>query len=374
VRWRELVDDPAPTVADRVALAGLTAASWIYRALLELDRTRHRLTGPWTPPVPSLTVGNVTVGGTGKTTLVRHLARRVLARGVRPGIILRGYGRTDPASTRLVHDGQRLLEGPESAGDEAVMLAEGLEGAVVVVGPSRRRSAELAIGEPGARALLFDDGLQHWALAAHRTVALWDATVDPRRARLLPRGVLREPVHELTRFDRVILTRWDAAENAAEVAAALAELRGGEPVPVARHEPVALLSDDGARRALAELEGVDVLAFSSLGNPGALRATLEALGARVVGERVFPDHHAYSRGDLDEIRAQARNLSTDRIVTTEKDYVKVRPLDPGGIEAIEVDFGSVAGAESVGPAMDDLVDFLCEGEVTAGGREEAQER
>jgi tetraacyldisaccharide 4'-kinase len=248
------------------------------------------------------------------------------------------------------------------------MLAEGLEGAVVVVGPSRRRSAELAIGEPGARALLFDDGLQHWALAAHRTVALWDATVDPRRARLLPRGVLREPVHELTRFDRVILTRWDAAEDAAEVAAALAELRGGEPVPVARHEPVALLSADGDRRALAELEGAGVFAFSSLGNPGALRATLEALGARVVGERVFPDHHAYSRDDLDEIRAQARNLSTDRIVTTEKDYVKVRPLDPRGMDAIEVDFGPVAGAESIDTAMDDLVEFLCEGEVTANGR------
>ena len=247
IRWRNLVDSPSPTALERLQLGALSGASCLYRAGLALDRCLHRLRGPWRPPVPSVCVGNITVGGTGKTTLVRHLARRLEDRGIRAAVILRGYGRLDPRSTRVVHDGRSLLEGPDTAGDEAVMLAQGLSRTVVVVGPSRRASSELALTRLGVQALLFDDGLQHWGLSTHRTVALWDATVDPSRARLLPRGCLREPLGGLRRFDVLIITRCDAAPDCARVAEALGRIRGGAAAPSSGRASASIFSSSAAK-------------------------------------------------------------------------------------------------------------------------------
>lgn len=363
VRWRALVDEPSPRCLERVELAGLAGLSLLYRAGMAVDRGWHRVRGAWRPPVPSVCVGNVTIGGTGKTTLVRHLARRVHERGLTPGVVLRGYGRRDRRTTCVVHDGTSVRGNLDTAGDEALMLAEGLSGAVVVVGPSRRLSGDLATRRLGAQALVFDDGLQHWALSAHRTVALWDGTVDPSRARLFPRGLLRESLGALRRFDSVIVTRCDAVADPERIARLLTEARGGGPVLLARHEPVALRDWRGDRYAPDDLTGQRVLAFSSLGNPRALRATLVSLGASVVEDRVFPDHHRYSREEILGIQRAAEMLRADAVVTTEKDWVKLVGMDTSGIHVLEVDFALV-GVEPASSPVESLVDFLCGDEVS----------
>lgn len=366
IRWRNLVDSPSPTALERLQLGALSGASCLYRAGLALDRCLHRLRGPWRPPVPSVCVGNITVGGTGKTTLVRHLARRLEDRGIRAAVILRGYGRLDPRSTRVVHDGRSLLEGPDTAGDEAVMLAQGLSRTVVVVGPSRRASSELALTRLGVQALLFDDGLQHWGLSAHRTVALWDATVDPSRARLLPRGCLREPLGGLRRFNVLIITRCDAAPDCARVAKALGRIRGGAAAPLANHAPVAVRDAQGTRHRPESLAGQRLLAFSSLGNPGAFSATLTALGAEVLEDRVFPDHHRYTAEEVKALGAAAEALGADGMVTTEKDWAKLAAMETPAVRVLEVDFALARSDLGGASPLDDLVDFLG-GEETAAG-------
>jgi len=367
IRWRNLVDSPSPTALERLQLGALSGASCLYRAGLALDRCLHRLRGPWRPPVPSVCVGNITVGGTGKTTLVRHLARRLEDRGIRSAVILRGYGRLDPRSTRVVHDGRSLLEGPDTAGDEAVMLAQGLSRTVVVVGPSRRASSELALTRLGVQALLFDDGLQHWGLSAHRTVALWDATVDPSRARLLPRGCLREPLGGLRRFDVLIVTRCDAAPDCARVAEALGRIRGGGAVPLAKHAPVAVRDAQGTRHRPESLAGQRLLAFSSLGNPGAFGATLTALGAEVLEDRVFPDHHRYTAEEVEALGSAADALGADGVVTTEKDWAKLTAMETPAVRVLEVDFALATTDLGGGSPLNDLVRYLCGEETEARG-------
>jgi tetraacyldisaccharide 4'-kinase len=348
--WERLIDpDHAPAVGERCALGGLALASGLYRGLA----LGHRMLagrGAWTPPVPTLCIGNITVGGTGKTTVARFVAREILHRGLRVAVILRGYGRAGHAEQAVAHDGSRLVAGPAEVGDEAAMLGASLGRAVVLVGPSRVASARRAVEEFGAEVLVLDDGLQHWKIVPHLRVALWDATQDPRQARLFPRGRLREPLGALREMDIVVLTRYDVAPRAGEALALLRELRGVRPTVCARHRPVRLEGPGGQAENPESLGGRKIFAVSSLGNPRAFRLTLEQLGADVVGEAVFPDHHLYTGAELDAVRESARRAGAERVVVTEKDHVKLKDL-PGAddVAALVVDLEILAPPHGDGP-------------------------
>lgn len=324
--WPDLTATTCPGVLERIALWALGLAALGYGAAVAAHRRYWELLGRWTPPVPSICVGNITLGGTGKTTFVREIALRLAERGRRVAILMRGYGRAGAMTQRIAHDGVQLLATPAEVGDEAVMLGESLGHTAVVVGASRVRSAEQAVQELGAEVLVLDDGLQHWRIRPHLSLALWDATEDPLGARMFPRGRLREPLAALRYCDVIALTRADLPGIPATTAQALERASGGRPVLRCAHRPVALRAMDGATLPPNAVAGERVLAASSLGNPRALRATLELLGASVVGERAFPDHHLYSEEDVRSIAEDAQALRAAMIVVTEKDVVKLRNL------------------------------------------------
>jgi len=333
-------------------LAGLTAGSWACSLLSNARRACARSRGRWVPPRPTLCVGNMTLGGTGKTTFVRYLARLLLARGLRPAIVMRGYGRSGKG-VLVAHGGRNPPAGPGEAGDEAVMLGESLERVPVVVGASRADAIRHAVGELGADAVLMDDGLQHWAVAPHAALALWDASAPPSSARLFPRGTLREPASGLRRCDLVAVTRCDAP-GADRAISEVRDLLRAEPV-TSVHRATGLRCPDGGIAPPASLAGAAVYAVSSLGNPHAFRGSLERLGAIVVGESVFPDHHAYSRWDLAGVLDEAGRVGAKRVVVTEKDSVKLRAFPEGrelSVLLVDVDLTGPGDAEAVDGLLD----------------------
>jgi tetraacyldisaccharide 4'-kinase len=307
-------------------------------------------------------VGNITLGGTGKTTFARFLAEHLRGAGHRVAVVLRGYGRAGRMERRVAHDGVRLLATAREVGDEAVMLATAL-GDVPVVAGADRVAAIGAAADLGAEVVILDDGLQHWRIAPHLAIALWDATVDPRAARLFPRGTLREPLTALRRADLVVLTRTDEAGDPGEIEDYVRSVVPTVPMVWGRHAPVAVVARDGSAEDAAALAGAPVFAVSSLGNPRALRMSLEHLGARVVGESVFRDHHLYTAADVESIWEAARSAGAKRILATEKDTVKLWSL-PGaeGISALAVRF-ELVDAEGAGTSelpADRTLDALLE--------------
>ena len=290
-------------------LYGLTMAA--RNAAYDRGRLRaHRLA------VPVICVGNLSVGGTGKTPMVIWLCRYLERLGRRPGILSRGY----------------KAQGEDN--DETRLLREALPETPVVVDADRVRGGRRAMEKAGCDVLVLDDGFQHRRLARDLDIVLVDATRPFTMDVVLPAGRLRERPTGLRRAGAVVLTRTDlAGETATTVLeAAVRNLTPRAVVAWSRHEPAALLGAYGEEYPLDWLKGRAVLAFCGLGNPQAFVGTLEGLGVQVVGRRDFPDHHHYSPGDLAALTEQASRQGAQGLVTTEKDWVKLRDL-AGATEA-----------------------------------------
>jgi tetraacyldisaccharide 4'-kinase len=260
-------------------------------------------------PVPVVSVGNLTAGGTGKTPCVEYVARYYRERGLRVAVLSRGYG----------------AEGGPN--DEALVLEEDLPDVPHLQGPDRVRWARAAVEELESEVLVLDDAFQHRRLARDLDLVLLDATDPWGGGHLLPRGLLREPVAGLQRAGLVLLTRCDQAapEALGRLRQRVSRIVPGISVVESIHGPLDLIGSDGNTTPLDDMHGRPVVAFCGLGNPAAFRRTLIDLGADVRDFRTFPDHHPYSRRDVDELRAWAAPWPEDTlIVTTQKDLVKVR--------------------------------------------------
>lgn len=257
-------------------------------------------------PVPVLAIGNVSVGGTGKTPIAAWAVAKLRARGARPAVVLRGYGGDEP----LVHETLN-------------------PGTPVVRDPDRVRGARAAHAA-GADCVVLDDAFQHRRLARTADWVLVAAEQAARTTHLLPAGPLREPLGALSRADVAIVTRKVAtAEQAARMAEQLEETRR-VPTAVMYLAPSALVdSRDGTSRALTTLRDLRLVAVAAVGTPEAFFAQLHELGARDVREIAFRDHHAFTDDDARRIvRAGAR---ADAVVCTLKDAVKLGPLWPPGV-------------------------------------------
>jgi tetraacyldisaccharide 4'-kinase len=309
--------------------------------------------------VPVVSVGNLAVGGAGKTPAAAAIAARLRARGRRVAILSRGYGatRSDP---RVVSDGERVLLDAAEAGDEPLLLARRLPGVAVLCGPRRAELARRAVAELGADALLLDDGFQHRALARDLDVVLLDAANPFGNGRLLPAGPNREPPEALRRAGIAWLSRVDqvapgAGEAALERLRALARAATGVAPIESRHGPEELL--DGALErplGLASLRGERVLLLSGLARPGAFRRTVEGLGAVVAAERRHPDHHRFTARDLEDAARAADRAGCGRIVTTEKDAVRLPPAaarDPR-LAVLRISAEVLRGGERLDAALD----------------------
>jgi tetraacyldisaccharide 4'-kinase len=273
---------------------------------------------------PVISVGNLAVGGAGKTPAVLAIAQRLQRQGRSPAILSRGYGavRSDP---RLVASRDQVFLDAEEGGDEPVLLARRLPGVPVLCGPNRAALARRAVAELGVDALLLDDGFQHRALARDLDVVVIDASNPFGNGHLLPRGPNREPASALRRADLVWLTHVDAASP--EGLGALreqAQRATGRPPVESRHAVAEVLGAGLDQPCGAEsLRGRRVLLLSALARPAGFRRTVASLGAEVVAERTFRDHHRFTEAELDEALRTAAKAGCDRVVTTEKDAVRL---------------------------------------------------
>ena len=319
----------------RAALAGMAAPYSLVIAVRNAAYDRGLLPAAHAP-VPVISVGNLTLGGTGKTPLVAWLARMLAARGLRPAIVSRGYGAAR---------GQ--------CSDEAAELAVLLP-AVPHVANRDRVAGACTAAAAGAQIVLLDDGFQHRRLARDLDIVAVDATDPFGCDRLFPRGLLREPLAGLQRAQAVVLTR-AAAVDADRRAAIRRRLQqacraGSEPAWIeATHQPVQLRSAAGNTQPLSTLQAGRVAAFAGIGNPAAFREAVAALGAELVGFRPFPDHYAYSSGDLAELGDWAASLRADLVVTTLKDLVRIRTdrLGDRPLFAVEIALEILSGADSL---------------------------
>lgn len=316
------------SLGQRLALAPLLPFELAFRGVVALRGLAfdRRWLGVSESSAAVISVGNLAVGGAGKTPVTLAIATRLAARGRRVAVLSRGYGAIR-ADARLVADGERVLLTAEQGGDEPVLLARRLPGVLVLCGPRRAELAATATSRHGANALLLDDGFQHRALARDLDVVVLDAANPFGNGHLLPVGPNREPHSALGRAGLVWLSRVDQADpGRLERLRALAlDCTGKQPVE-SRHAPLDLL--DGTltgSRGLAAARGKRVLLLSGLARPGAFRRTVEGLGAEVVAERRHPDHHRFTAADLDDARAAADQARADLILTTEKDAVKLPP-------------------------------------------------
>ena len=324
VLWKDLVEGRAGRLASWTLGPLLTILTWPYSLVHRLRLQAY--TRSWVPskrlPCRVLSVGNLTLGGTGKTPLVEVIAAWLQERGCRVGVLSRGYGRKGGASIVVASDGAQVLCSPEEAGDEPVLLAEHLPGVPIIVGQDRFAAGMLAVDRFGVDVLVLDDGFQHLSLARDLDILVLDAAHPLGNGRLFPRGDLREPPSALARAGAIIFTRWDPAIPTP----ALPHLPSPTP-PLfhSRHEPVDLHGlHDGQTLPLASLRNRRVLAFCGIGAPASFRWMLDALGATVVAFRTFPDHHRYTGPELEALSRLAASVRAEMLITTEKDGIRLR--------------------------------------------------
>ena len=293
--------------------------------------------------VPVVSVGNLTLGGTGKTPCVEYVARFFQQRERIVAILSRGYGST------------------LGCNDEALLLEDNLPDVPHLQGADRAALAQIAVEELESEVLVLDDGFQHRRLARQVDLVLIDATNPWGYGYLCPRGLLRESPRGLRCAAAVVLTRCDQVSGSDRtlLRKEIARIAPRTPVIETTHQPVELVNSDHQTATLDRLSDRPVVAFCGIGNPEAFRRTLQDLGAKLLGFRAFPDHHPYTRSDMDELQRWARSQAQDCLVmTTQKDVVKLRVTCIGERElwALRIQLQVIAGQDTLSGILDSALE------------------
>lgn len=306
-------------------------------------------------PVPVISVGNLVVGGAGKTPVVLEVSRALQRRGREVAILSRGYGRDDENSLVIVSDGEAVRASPQEGGDEPVWLAHALPGVRVVVCASRVRAAEQAL-ELKANALVLDDGFSHLALHRDVDILVVDEKLGLGNAQLLPAGPLRESPNAGKRASLLWLSRSTSPFSAPP--SQLSAL----PLVRSSYQPTELL-DLRLRPVgtLEELAGARVLGVCGISRPESFAATLRDLGLNLRGLESFPDHHRYTRSDLRRVLKLAQLERCDFVLSTEKDALKlpVEPEEEGLFRVLRMGCQTLGDAE----ALDQVLERFALGEL-----------
>lgn len=309
-----------------IALFFLLLASYFYGIVILLRNILYRIR--FLPrrklKIPVISIGNITIGGTGKTPLVRLVADLIRKKGLVPAILIRGYKGSFKGEYAVVADGHSILMDSEQAGEEALMLATQLPGVPVIIGASRYAAGQYAVEELGVDAVILDDGFQHRNLERDLDIIAIDATNPFGYGYIFPRGLLREPRWSLRRGDIVILTKADylPLKRRERILEKLKRLLGKKgKIIQARHRPMWLRDFTGEKERGLTLNKKKVIAFSGIGDPASFERTLESMGAELVLRLRFPDHHRYTQEELLEIFSMAFMRGAEMIITTEKDIV-----------------------------------------------------
>lgn len=273
-------------------------------------------------PCPVVSIGNITVGGTGKTPLTMMLANLLRERGYKPAILSRGYGGAGQPLC-IVSDGNRVLATVAEAGDEPLLIALFLRDIPVITGADRIRTGEYAIRELGADILILDDAFQHRRLFRDLDIVLIRESDPFGNGHLLPHGPLRESLTEMKRAD-IIVVNGTSHKTGDTVHALYLPSQPHAPFFQGYYRPTTLLrSWKDTREPPESLRDKKICAFAGIANPTAFRQTLESLGGEVVAFLAFPDHHPYTTEDIEKIQEAHTASAATIIVTTEKDGMRL---------------------------------------------------
>ena len=337
---------------------------WLYNVRILRDKTLG---------VQVIAIGNLTVGGTGKTPVVEKFARELRDAGRNVAILSRGYRskpaplhrkflnkillREDQTPPRVVSDGKSLLLDSETAGDEPYMLASNLKDVVVLVDKDRVKSGRYAIEKFGCDTLLLDDGFQYWHLRGRRhDVVLIDRQQPFGNEHLLPRGTLREPPSHLARAHTIFITKSDG--NTAELRERISKLNSTAAVIECVHRPL-YLEDvfTGERHVLEIVRGKKVASLSGIAQPESFEQSLGKLGGELVYSKRFADHHRFTQQEILNAINRAKKRQADIIVTTQKDAVRFPKIDRRDVPFyfMRVEIKIVAGAND----FQDCVRKIC---------------
>jgi tetraacyldisaccharide 4'-kinase len=352
--YRKLISSESGCRCPFVGL-GLSFAAQVYSLVIRLRNflydkgwlKAHRVNAK------VLSVGNLTVGGTGKTPLVVWMCNKITknlklkTKNCGCAILTRGYKATQNSKPKT-----------QNYGDEPAILAESCPETKVIINPDRVAGANEAITKFGAKVLVMDDGFQHRRLHRDLDIVTIDATLPFGYGRMLPAGLLREPVAALKRADAIVITRCDQISQSQliEIEAKLQEINPNMVITRSIHNPVCAKLADGKEIGIEQLKGKKIFAFCGIGNPQAFLGTIKGTGAEVVGSKIYDDHHHYTPSDKSSIYEQAGNLKAELILTTQKDRSKLigdfrfqisdfRPPIPLAYLAIEIRF--VGGEDKI---------------------------
>jgi 3-deoxy-D-manno-octulosonic-acid transferase len=321
------------------ALLGLLALVWKIGAVLQRSKAERRAASLLPLPVPAVSIGGITIGGSGKTPFTNYMAQRLRGAGYAPAILTRGYRRRFPAENLVLGPGAKAS--PRLTGDEAQIFLRAAV-APIGIGAKRYESAQILLRQfPSTGVLLLDDGFQHARIDRDFDIVVIDGLDPFGQDGLVPLGRLREPLSALGRADAFVVTR---AENDLRFEAIRARLRGLNPAaPAFRTRLLARCWRDYRTGACIEsLAGQRVAAFCALGNPQNFWRTLESLGLNVVFRWFFDDHHSYKPFELQRLAHQARMHGAKILVTTEKDRINCpnhleRAIAPLNLAWLEID-------------------------------------
>jgi tetraacyldisaccharide 4'-kinase len=302
----------------------LTPFSWLY-GLIIIIRNWFFDAGILTAErigAQVYSVGNITVGGTGKTPIVSNIVTHLLDDGMRPAVISRGYRRKS-SGTVVVSDGKNILVTVEDSGDEPMMLAERFRNVVVIVDSNRVRAARRAVDEFGVNVIVLDDGFQHRYLQRDKNIVLIDSNISPNDIKMIPAGYRREPISSLRRADSVVFTKVENKNIQNLLERNIIESKKNvftSSVVVKGLRNVA----NGIIQSVDILKGHSVIAFSGIAKPENFLKSLQSVHADVKEFMTFRDHHAFSERDIEKILAIRHRHNAEIIITTEKDGVRLK--------------------------------------------------
>jgi len=352
-------------------LALLKQLSHIYRTIVQfrLFCYENGILRYHTLGCQVISVGNLTVGGTGKTPVVEIFARELQKEGRKVAIISRGYKNSKPplmqriinkitlsdkrTPPRVVSDGKSLLLDSAMSGDEPYMLASNLPNVAVLVGKDRVKSGRYAIKKFGCDTLILDDGFQYLSLKPRVQIVLVDKTNPFGNGNVLPRGILREPTKNIKRANYIFITKSDG-KNVEPLRRRIRELNHHAEIIECRHCPRYLKNVfNSDRLELADLNGMNVTTLSGIAVPEGFEKSLENFGANLLECHRFADHHRYSQQEIIDIVNSAVELKADAIITTEKDAVRLPKLDRRDVPIyyLRVDIEILDGAKDFHAAI-----------------------
>ena len=324
--WEKTVSGQDTSLSANISRLLLWAVSGLYwlglkgNLLLYTSGLKRRST----PALPAISIGNLTMGGTGKTTAAAFLARHLHHAGIKPAIVLRGYrGQIGREPVILCGDDATGRPDVTTVGDEACLLAQTLEGVPVAVGKRREAVIARLAQDSDAEVVILDDGFQYFRMNRLIDIVLIDATVDISHQQLFPAGYLREPLAHLRRADQIWITHADQASPSqlSRLKSSLRQLASELPIVETKHQITGLRMLSGPPVGLEEICERQVLAVSAIGNPEPFEQSLRQLGAEVTARR-YADHHYYTVQNLRDIQAAARAQQADFVAITAKDAVK----------------------------------------------------